>query len=669
MDNSHSSDPQPIHGRPQGRRQSILAEFLPESLPLPPSFLATSPFVREILSRDIAECSSEDDQGNHPSDSDSDSDQLHIADAKLAFHPNGVAFGSGYSTIAIQGIDRPVPNPREVEDSLRAEADLLRDNAIIPPRHPRSQRNNVILRIYRRIFSTRVKDHEDPEPIFQETVAETTPLLGDPALALEEESLPTPPPEEIVERFEDAVAAQAIKTTWQREAQTLVQYAAPLIVAFLLHYSVTVGSVLTVGRLGMVELAAVNLATMTASITCYVPVQGLATCLDTLCAQAYGSGHKHLVGLQAQRMTWLLWILMIPIAVLWWFSEPILASMVPDQETAALAALFLRFLILGMPGVAALESGKRFVQSQGLFHATTYALLIGAPLSFLMNYLFVFKFDWHFAGAALAMAITQNLLPLLLVVYVRYVDGAQCWNGLSKKAFSNWGPMIKLALPGMIMIEAQFSVLEILTIAAGQFGTAQLAAQSILVTVTSTSFNIPFPLAIATSTRVANLIGAHLSDAARVTARVAIVAGVFVGLFNLTLFATLNETIPRIFTDDDEVVGIAKQVILVCALMQIFDALAAVSHGILRGVGRQAIGGYANLFSYYCIALPISLSTAFALGWKLSGLWTGLTVGLAVVSALELVYLFNSDWESAVAQAEARMKSEDVTSEAKFASV
>ena len=80
--------------------------------------------------------------------------------------------------------------------------------------------------------------------------------------------------------------------------------------------------------------------------------------------------------------------------------------------------------------------------------------------------------------------------------------------------------MIRLALPGMIMIEAQFSVLEILTIAAGQFGTAQLAAQSILVTVTSTSFNIPFPLAIATSTRVANLIGAHLSDAARVTAKV-----------------------------------------------------------------------------------------------------------------------------------------------------
>jgi MATE family multidrug resistance protein len=260
-------------------------------------------------------------------------------------------------------------------------------------------------------------------------------------------------------------------------------------------------------------------------------------------------------------MTWLLWMLMVPIAVLWWFSEPILAALVPSKETASLAALFLRVLIAGMPGVAALETGKRFVQSQGLFKATTYALMIGAPLSFLQNWLFVFKFGWGFVGAAAAMAITQTILPLLLVMYVWLIDGSQCWNGLSRKGFKNWGafsvlspaipppspfsftfryppfpvpnmklfclannrligPIIKLALPGMIMIEAQFSVLEVLTLSASQFGTSQLAAQSILVTVTSTSFNIPFPLAIATSTRVANLIGAHLSEAARVTAKV-----------------------------------------------------------------------------------------------------------------------------------------------------
>ncbi|KAF4988993.1 hypothetical protein FDECE_14847 [Fusarium decemcellulare] len=651
------SSPVAIHDAPEGRRHSILSDFFPGSLPFPPSFVSTAANVQEILSRDIEDCSSEDEE-DHEDHTAFDGSELHpvySSDVQLAFHPNGVAYGCGFSTVPLPGVDLPVPNPHELDESLRAELDLLRDNDIVPTQHPMTGwRATFIGRLYRALFSTRIQDHRRPT-VSQPELTETTPLLPDVEPT---DTFPSLSPDEVHKQWEEAVATHHIETTWQRESKTLIQYAAPLIITFLLHYSVTVGSVLTVGRLGMEELAAVNLATMTASITYYVPVQGLATCLDTLCSQAFGSGHKHLVGIQAQRMTWLLWILMIPIAVLWWFSEPILAALVGGGETATLAALYLRVLIIGMPGVAAFESGKRFVQSQGLFHATTYTLLIGAPLSFLQNWLFVFRLGWNFAGAATAMAVTQNLLPILLILYVKLFEGSQCWKGFSLKAFGNWGPMIRLALPGMIMIEAQFSVLEILTIAAGRFGTAQLAAQSVLVTVTSTSFNIPFPLAIATSTRVANLIGAQLSDAARITARVAIVAACAVGLFNLTIFVTLRRQLPRIFTNDDEVIDIVAQVILVCALMQIFDALAAVSHGLLRGIGHQAIGGYANLFSYYIVALPIALWTGFALDWKLAGLWAGLTAGLAVVSGLETLYLYATNWDDAVAQAEARMRSE-----------
>lgn len=82
------------------------------------------------------------------------------------------------------------------------------------------------------------------------------------------------------------------------------------------------------------------------------------------------------------------------------------------------------------------------------------------------------------------------------------------------------GPMIKLALPGMIMVEAEFFAFEILTLASGRMGTSELAAQSILVAVSSTTYQIPFPVSIAASTRVANLIGAKLPDAARLCAKV-----------------------------------------------------------------------------------------------------------------------------------------------------
>jgi multidrug resistance protein, MATE family len=591
------------------------------------SYLGTSPLAQEILARDLAECST-------PGDSSDDEfgffDGRPSTDsaAPLSFHPPGVAYGACRPALGPHHDPEVHPTILDIEESRNAERSLLRDNHILPPKHPRPSYETPLRRLYRRIFSTKVRDDGELGLGYGQIAAvkalETTPLL----VHVEECGPPTPGEEH--RRFEAAVAANVLRTTWQREAKTLIQYSAPLIVTFLLHYSVTIGSVLTVGRIGMLELGAVNLATMTATITAYIPIQGLATSLDTLCSQAYGSGHKHLVGLQAQRMTYLLWLLCVPIALVWLCSEPILTALVPDVESARLAAGYLRILVLGTPGVAAFESGKRFVQAQGLFHATTYVLAVGAPVSFLLNYIFVWRFGWHFAGAAAAMAVTQNLLPALLALYVYVVEGRECWGGLSRRALHNWGPMIRLALPGMIMIEAQFSVLEILTLAAGQFGTAPLAAQSVLVTVTSTSFNIPFPQSNAASTRVANLIGARLADAARTSAKVAIAAGCIVGLFNMTMFSVFRYSMPYIFTKDSEVVDIVAAVVPVCAAMQVFDALAAISHGLLRGLGRQSIGGYANLFSYYFVALPISLTTAFCLGWQLAGLWAGMTAALAV---------------------------------------
>ena len=85
-----------------------------------------------------------------------------------------------------------------------------------------------------------------------------------------------------------------------------------------------------------------------------------------------------------------------------------------------------------------------------------------------------------------------------------------------------------------------------------------------------------------------------------------------------------------LFTQDPEVVEIVAKVLPLCAVMQVFDGLSAVSHGLLRGIGKQHFGGYANIACYYIVALPISVATAFALDWKLEGLWLGATLGLCL---------------------------------------
>jgi multidrug resistance protein, MATE family len=242
-------------GEQRGRRHSIFADFIPDDLTFPPAFIDPTPNVDEILNRDIDECSSDDEHRDE--EAVEDPRYVNESDLQLAFHPNGVAYGSGFSTVPPTGIDIPPPNPHDFEQSYRAEVSLLRDNDFIPPKHPPTGwRATFWGRLYRHLFSTRVHDHD--KPLFgAEDSGETTPLLRERVVRFDGIP-PTPGPDEVHKRWEEALASQKLETTWQRETKTLIQYALPLIVTFLLHYSVTVASVLTVGRLGMEELAAVN---------------------------------------------------------------------------------------------------------------------------------------------------------------------------------------------------------------------------------------------------------------------------------------------------------------------------------------------------------------------------------------------------------------------------
>lgn len=211
--------------------------------------------------------------------------------------------------------------------------------------------------------------------------------------------------------------------------------------------------------------------------------------------------------------------------------------------------------------------------------------------------------------------------------------------------------MIRLALPGLIMVEAECLAFEVLTLASSYLGTSELAAQSILSTISSITWQIPFPLSIAGSTRVANLIGATLAGAAKTSAKVTFCGAIIVGLFNMVLLSSLRSYIPRLFSSDAEVVEIVAQVLPLCAAFQLFDAIAAVTNGILRGLGRQEIGGYIQLFCYYAIAMPISMGTTFGLNWGVMGLWTGVALALLLVSAIECIFITHISWERSVEEA------------------
>lgn len=218
-------------------------------------------------------------------------------------------------------------------------------------------------------------------------ISETTALLAEGGLRAEQEAQNgeySTNPEACTKREPE------LKTTWKIESKLLAKYSTPLFVTYLLQYSFQTTTVIVAGRLGTNELGAISLASMTANVTGLAVYEGLATSLDTLCSQAYGAGRKELVGLHLQRMVYLLWLITIPIGIVWSCSPWILEALVPEKALAELAGMYLRVYLIGMPGFSTFEAGKRLLQAQGDFTGPLMVLLICAPLNIFLNWLFVF---------------------------------------------------------------------------------------------------------------------------------------------------------------------------------------------------------------------------------------------------------------------------------------
>lgn len=128
-------------------------------------------------------------------------------------------------------------------------------------------------------------------------------LLGDPAEELDAEDLGLP-------IGKDGQEVQSWQGALGVELPLLVRSTIPVFFTQLAEYSLSLASVISIGHLGTEELAASVLVNMTASVTCFSILQGLATALDTLLPAAWTTNCSH-VGLWSQRASIVMMAVMV----------------------------------------------------------------------------------------------------------------------------------------------------------------------------------------------------------------------------------------------------------------------------------------------------------------------------------------------------------------------
>lgn len=200
--------------------------------------------------------------------------------------------------------------------------------------------------------------------------------------------------------------------------------------------------------------------------------------------------------------------------------------------------------------------------------------------------------------------------------------------------------IIRLGLPIGLQYIAEMGAFTLLGILAGRMSESAAAANQIGMMLATAVGGVSIGLSTAITVRV----GLHVGAGETAQARRAGFLGLRVGIAVLASIGVLYligpGVIARAFTSDPAVHAIAVPLIVTLGFCQLAEGLAITGTGALRGIGDTRSPLMIVLVGHYFVGLPIAVYLGFELDLATSGLWWGMTGGLAV-AALALAFRFS----------------------------
>ncbi|KAI3451796.1 hypothetical protein Pfo_008461 [Paulownia fortunei] len=434
--------------------------------------------------------------------------------------------------------------------------------------------------------------------------------------------------------------------------------ALPMIVVTISQYLLRVSPMFMLGHVDELSLSSASIATSLCNVTGFSVLFGMASALETLCGQAYGAEQYQRVGTFTYGAILCLFLVCIPVSLLWIFTEKMLIFIGQDPLISAEAGKFAIRLIPTLFPYAILQSVVRYLQTQSLILPMLWSSLASLCLQLPLCWAFIFKLNLGSAGAALSIGISYWFNVILLVLYVKYSPTCKKTStAFSKDVFVTMSEFFQFAIPSAVMVCLEWWSFELVILLSGVLPNPQLETSvlSICFTITSLHYHIPYSFGAAASTLVSNELGAGKPEAARVALYAVLVLAVAEFLIAGITIYICRGILGYAFSEEKEVVSYVKEMAPFLCLSIIMDSLQSVLSGVARGSGWQHIGAYVNLGAYYLVGIPVALLLGFVLHLKGEGLWSGLVAG-ATVQSLSLSLITGlTNWEKQAREARDRI--------------
>jgi MATE family multidrug resistance protein len=426
--------------------------------------------------------------------------------------------------------------------------------------------------------------------------------------------------------------------------------ALPLVLSQLSRTAMGVIDSAMVGRLGPTELAAVGYGGIW-MWTALCAFLGTATGVQTFVSQAHGAGRTQ----EAAGWTWQALYSVAPVAGLglagFGLAAPTFFRVLgPSPELQGLTAAYVGMRSLGAGGLAAAMVMASYFRGLGDTRTPLAAIVAANLVNVVLDYGLIFGRlglpEWGVAGAGAATAIAEWLYAVFLALAFRRRLRT---GGVTRVPRPDLGAVRRFARTA-VPIGGQW-VLEMLSFAffstlVARMGVTAMAATQALLMLLSLSFMQAVGISIAATTLVGRYVGAGNLDAVERSHRSAVKLGLGLGVTIALLFLAIPEALLRIFTDDADVLALARPLLALGAAFQLLDALGIVSGGSLRGAGDTRWPFVVETAFAWLFFLPLAWLLGIGLEGGLLGAWIAGSLWVGLISLVLLRRFGSGAWRT-----------------------
>lgn len=322
----------------------------------------------------------------------------------------------------------------------------------------------------------------------------------------------------------------------------------------------------------------------------------------------------------------------------------------------------LYFMIFGFsfPFLAIDYAAGGMLQCSGNMRVPSILNISMCFLDVIFNYIFIFEpsnlsiFGFSLKmpglglgvlGAALGTACAEIFCALSMLFFL--LAKSETLSLRREKYLLPYIQVLKKALKISIPIAFESAIMGMAYVASTKIvtpiGVSSISAHSFSITVESLCYMPGYGISQAATTVVGQCVGANRKDLARRLGWMTVGLGVFCMAMTGLLMYIYAPYMIGFLTNDSEIRELGSTILRIEAFAEPMYAVSIVATGILRGYADTLIPSLMNLFSMWCVRIPLSAYLAASMGLK--GVWIAMAGELIFRGLIYFVRLVRKDLE------------------------